>query len=155
MIICRACGAQNAVNSVFCEECGHNLLEQLDNPAGPAEPPEAEKAHSRPKLVRVIILNNGRTIDMPYGHDILIGRRDAPRGIVPEVDLANEGGFEAGVSRRHAQIGYQEEQALIQDLASTNGTLLNRKLLTPYLPEPLQHGDEVTLGSCTLRVEFR
>jgi pSer/pThr/pTyr-binding forkhead associated (FHA) protein len=160
MIICRSCGTQNLVNMVFCDECGQNLLEQ-SNSTPPARSEEQEQASPNsllrplPRMIRVIILNSRRVIDIPYGRDALIGRRDAPRGIIPDVDLSNEGGFEAGVSRRHAQVCYQEDQAFVQDLASTNGTLLNQKSLSPYLAQPLHHGDEIKLGSFVLRVEFR
>ena len=161
MMICRTCGTRNAVNAAFCEECGNNLWEHQSGPAASPRSAEPEStapnpsSRPLPRLIRVVILNSGRVIDIPYGRDILIGRRDTARGIIPDVDLSSEGGFEAGVSRRHAQIGYQGEKAFVQDLGSTNGALLNHKPLTPFLSEPLQHGDEIKLGSCVLRIEFR
>lgn len=156
MIVCRSCQAQNVLNAVFCEECGQNLLEQQDNSSSPrADERKNRSQRPWPKLIRLIMLNSGRAIDLSFGHEAVIGRRDTPQGSAPDIDLSPEGGFEAGVSRRHAQISYQEGQALVQDLASTNGTSLNQKPLTPYLAQSLQHGDEIKLGSLVLRVEFR
>jgi pSer/pThr/pTyr-binding forkhead associated (FHA) protein len=157
MIICRYCKAKNAANTVFCEECGNDLLQYQSGSMTPphADGQEETASDHLPRIIRVIILKSGRAIDIPYGHDILIGRGDAAQGIAPDIDLSNEGGFEAGISRRHAQICYQGEQVLIQDLASTNGVLLNQKPLTPYLAQPLQQGDEIKLGTLVLRIEFR
>ncbi|MEE8305763.1 MAG: FHA domain-containing protein [Gammaproteobacteria bacterium] len=39
-------------------------------------------------------------------------------------------------------------------MGSANGTFLNGQRLTPYLPHPLQQGDEVQLGKLQLSVEF-
>lgn len=55
-----------------------------------------------------------------------------------------------GVSRHHAQIRIEGGQATIQDLGSTNGTLLNGKRLGED-PEPLRDGAVVTIS----RIEIR
>jgi pSer/pThr/pTyr-binding forkhead associated (FHA) protein len=55
------------------------------------------------------------------------------------------------VSRRHALISIDSDVARLEDLESTNGTLLNRAPLE--LPVALQDGDVVQVGS--LRLTFR
>lgn len=82
------------------------------------------------------------------GH-ALIGRRDRPRSIYPDLDLS----WDDAVSRRHAELSYRDGQYWICDLQSSNGTMLNRLELTPGRRFPLASGDELSLGAATrLRV---
>jgi pSer/pThr/pTyr-binding forkhead associated (FHA) protein len=53
------------------------------------------------------------------------------------------------ISRRHAVIQFDGKAARIQDLASTNGTMLNDNLLTPE-PKRLQDGDVITISPVTI-----
>jgi pSer/pThr/pTyr-binding forkhead associated (FHA) protein len=54
------------------------------------------------------------------------------------------------ISRRHCQFIQSEDQVLIQDLESHNGTFVNGRRIT--LPTPLRDGDEVSLGALSFRV---
>jgi DNA-binding winged helix-turn-helix (wHTH) protein len=56
----------------------------------------------------------------------------------------------AGVSRHHARIQVNGRQALIGDLASKNGTYVNRRRIEA--PTPLEHLDEIGLGTAVLTV---
>lgn len=56
----------------------------------------------------------------------------------------------AGVSRHHARIQVTGRQALIGDLASKNGTYVNRRRIGE--PTPLEHLDEIALGTAVLTV---
>jgi uncharacterized protein YgiM (DUF1202 family) len=51
-----------------------------------------------------------------------------------------------GVSRQHALVWSHEGQAYIQDQGSTNGTLVNGRLLTPTTPAMLHPGDSIRIG---------
>src|SRR5687768_11051997 len=42
-----------------------------------------------------------------------------------EIDLSPQGGYQAGVSRKHAIIRRRDDALYIQDLKSTNGTRIN------------------------------
>ena len=68
------------------------------------------------------------------GTDLLLGRGDA-------VDIKLEDPF---ASSRHARIVRQGDLAVIEDLGSTNGTLLNGEPLRG--PQPLHPGDRVRIG---------
>ena len=59
-----------------------------------------------------------------------------------------------GVSRRHASIRLDSgaKSALLQDLGSTNGTVVNGSPVVT--PTPLNDGDLVTLGSVDVRVRL-
>ncbi len=54
------------------------------------------------------------------------------------------------VSTRHAQMAYHHGQWWLQDLSSTNGTILNRTMVTT--PTVVTSGDEIQCGSARLYV---
>jgi len=94
-------------------------------------------------------------VDLPLTKEVIIGRLDPASDCFPEIDLTSDGGLKKGVSRRHAKITRRGNEVFIEDLGSMNGTFLNRKKLTPYLPQVLKNGDELQLGRLILRVGFR
>jgi DNA-binding winged helix-turn-helix (wHTH) protein len=55
----------------------------------------------------------------------------------------------SGVSRRHARIRVADDQALLEDLGSRNGTLLREANVTA--PTSLEDGDVIRVGSVTLK----
>ncbi len=99
------------------------------------------------------VLNSSRRLDLPLSTPLLIGRQDAARGHYPEIDLNHDGGFDSGVSRRHARISLAEGATYIEDLDSANGSFINDQRLEPRTSYRLQPGDELRLGSLILRVE--
>lgn len=54
------------------------------------------------------------------------------------------------VSSRHARFSYHDSQWWVEDLRSTNGTLLNKEPVTT--PTVIISGDEVTCGSALIRI---
>ena len=54
-----------------------------------------------------------------------------------------------GVSRHHARITVTGGEAVLEDLGSKNGTLLNRQRMS--VPQGLTHGDEILVGGALLR----
>jgi pSer/pThr/pTyr-binding forkhead associated (FHA) protein len=99
------------------------------------------------------VINSGRRIDLPLSGPILIGRQDAARGHFPELDLNHDGGYDSGVSRRHARLSVEENVTYIEDLDSANGSFINDMRLQPHTAYRLQVGDELRLGSLILRIE--
>ncbi len=59
-----------------------------------------------------------------------------------------------GISRRHCRIYYERDKQafVIEDLKSTNGTLLNGKPLTGT--KPLEAGDRIFLGACVVKFTY-
>jgi len=84
-----------------------------------------------------------------------------PGGVVPFGDTALVIGrskdcdvplADGNVSRRHAEIGRSADGFMLRDLDSTNGTTVNgRRVKSATVGE----GDEITLGTSTLRIELR
>ena len=61
----------------------------------------------------------------------------------------------SAVSRRHAVVRWDGEEATITDLGSTNGTILNGEQLAPHRPYALQAGDRLELAGAGGRLEVR
>jgi pSer/pThr/pTyr-binding forkhead associated (FHA) protein len=90
---------------------------------------------------------------LPAAAQAVVGRADAVSNFYPEVDLTVHGALEHGVGRRHARIFVQNGQLMVEDLDSTNGTLLNNQKLAARQPQPLRDGDQLQLGR--LRMQFQ
>ena len=83
---------------------------------------------------------------------IRLGRVDPKEGVYPEVDLTDA--KKDGVSREHACIFRRGHAVEVEDLGSTNGTLLNGSRLAPYQPASLNDGDQLQLGNLLVEVSF-
>ena len=95
----------------------------------------------------LVIQATKTSLPLPTGKDeILIGRQDPTSGVFPDIDLSGHGAESAGVSRRHARLVIQSGQVFIEDLNSTNFTLVNKNRLLPGQHCLLQFGDEVRFG---------
>jgi hypothetical protein len=107
-----------------------------------------------PAMRAKLIIQRGGKIgkEFPLTNDeSMIGRWDADGGIFPDVDL-DQDDPEAKVSRRHARIQFLNNQFLIEDLGSTNGTFINRgPRLLPGNKQPLKNGDEIIVGKTFLK----
>ena len=56
------------------------------------------------------------------------------------------------VSRWHAHLAYEDNEFLISDMGSSNGTFLNGKRVEGATR--IAHGDEITLGRVNIRVSY-
>jgi pSer/pThr/pTyr-binding forkhead associated (FHA) protein len=171
MQTCRHCHAQQLDGVLFCAECGASLFENsarrestvsLGQPLPGGSQPLQSSAVAIPPappavaqlLISLVVLNSGRRMTLDGGDELLVGRKDNARGIFPDVDLGLDGGYDAGVSRRHAIITPRESGWMIEDLGSANGTFVNGKQVPSNTPVPLRSGDELKFGTLLLRVEL-
>lgn len=104
------------------------------------------------RSVRLFIASSRRMVTLPMTHEVRIGRTDPKRNIYPDLDLTADGGLDAGVSRMHAALQFQDGEVVIVDLGSSNGTRVNGVELLPNRPQPLHDGDELELGALQIRV---
>ena len=140
MNICPGCEAEMDHGLELCENCaGEGVEEAIDKAAeGPAESgTESETA--------CLELEDGQRFEIDRD-EVLLGRSDPIDQIEPDVDLSFCGGFEQGVSRRHAIITVDANGYVLEDLGSTNGTVVNREKLSPGMPVNLVEGDVIHLG---------
>ncbi len=91
-------------------------------------------------MAKIVLSLDGRIIDQRFLSDepIVIGRDAACDLVVPS----------AAVSQRHASISAVVNDHFIEDLGSTNGTVVNGRPVTRHL---LQNGDVVFLGDYRLK----
>ncbi|MFI5746817.1 FHA domain-containing protein [Streptomyces sp. NPDC051644] len=85
------------------------------------------------------------------GNQITIGRRRHSTGESPDIDLSVPP-EDPGVSHQHAVLVQQPDGSwAVVDQNSTNGTTLNgaEDPIQPYVPVPLQDGDQVHVGAWT------
>lgn len=108
----------------------------------------------QPSIRAKLVIQRGGKIGKEFpiaSTESMIGRWDADGGIFPDVDL-DQDDPEAKVSRRHARIQFFNNQYLIEDLGSTNGTFINRgPRLLPGIKQPLNNGDEIIVGKTFLK----
>ena len=86
---------------------------------------------------------------------IVLGRVHPQNPQRPDVDLGPYQGLDMGVSTRHAALTRQQnDQLMIEDLASRNGTYLNGERLRPHTRYLVHSGDHVRMGNLCLQVYF-
>jgi hypothetical protein len=166
---CVHCSAQQLDGTIFCTECGASLIASasrretttaLNHAASgglpvvaESGPLSAEMLRAASRAISLVVINSGRRINLDAGDNLLVGRKDNQRGIYPDVDLGLDGGYDAGVSRRHAIIATHSEGFTLEDLDSANGTFVNGRRLPPEAPAPIRNGDELKFGTLILRFE--
>jgi pSer/pThr/pTyr-binding forkhead associated (FHA) protein len=170
MQICWNCSAQQIDGAIFCSECGASLLDNsprretttslgqrpgsnplpVEQAAQPpsAQPPSATQGFS------LLVAETGQRLWLEAERDLLVGRTDESRGIFPQLDLTTIGGYDAGVSRRHAMLSFYNGTCMVEDLDSANGTFLNDRRLPANQPTRVAHGDELKFATLLLRVEI-
>ncbi|HKQ74162.1 MAG TPA: FHA domain-containing protein [Blastocatellia bacterium] len=115
---------------------------------------EVMSDEKKPPAGARLIIQRGGKIGKEFlitATESMIGRWDADGGIFPDIDL-DQDDPEAKVSRRHARIQFMNNQYLIEDLGSTNGTFINRgPRLLPGAKQPLNNGDEIIVGKTFLK----
>jgi diguanylate cyclase (GGDEF)-like protein len=69
----------------------------------------------------------------------------------PKIELTLQ---DEGISRRHCRIAFNAEKSafFIEDLGSTNGTLLNGKRV--QAPKKLEAGDRIYVGACVVKFTY-
>jgi hypothetical protein len=89
------------------------------------------------------------TITLPDGRRVVLDQDTLTLGRLPECELAVA---DPNVSRRHAEVRRGPDSTwLVVDLGSTNGTKVNGVRINGQ--RQLEDGDEVTVGSTTVRFE--
>ena len=149
-VFCGFCGQRIVATDLFCAFCG-------------AKQPIAQQGvHSEiygrgAQTARLVIEGTSELQSPVFSLDkseILIGRRDPMSNIFPEVDLSKYDP-QTKISRRHARIWREGHTFLLEDLGSSNGTVLvpivhDQFRLAPRQPHPLTNGDKIRVGDTTL-----
>lgn len=87
-----------------------------------------------------------------FEKELVFGRKGEEPPEDALLDLSELGGYQAGISRRHAMIRKREGGYEIIDLASTNGSWLNDERLVPNKPVQLANGSQLRFGRLNVLV---
>jgi pSer/pThr/pTyr-binding forkhead associated (FHA) protein len=140
MISCPICGTENAGSEEWCVECGWLLAQPAPGATKDTETPIEDIIRFRPFINlpergRVALRKARTVIGREFG-DILL----------PD-DL--------NVSRIHLALIAEGGGLYVEDLRSSNGTLLNGVKIPPGRRYLLSDGDVVTAGDSALKLEFK
>lgn len=152
---CKKCGHNNPKSSVYCSRCGE-VLDKEDScreetttglPVLEADvedeteiAQDLEPTEPLEKGSAILVIKRGPDAGMRFTikrDDIVIGRH-------PESDIFLD---DITVSRRHAVIKRRENEFIIEDTGSLNGTYLNRERIES---SHLRNGDEIQIGKYRL-----
>lgn len=149
-VFCGFCGQRIVATDMFCAFCG-------------AKQPIAQQGvhaeiYTQAAWTAKLVIEGTSELTAPafslQKDDNLLGRRDPMSNIFPEVDLSKYDP-QTKISRRHARIWREGNNFLVEDLGSSNGTILSRSTaetfrLAPKQPQVLSAGDRIRLGDATL-----
>jgi len=168
MIKCTNCGEANREGILFCDTCGYSLTDKTTGDAtiptmklGSGEDDSTAKATWGAARFRqgASIIIHVRDADEPLtvapSERLIFGRSDTNSTVTPDVDFAEYGAVEKGVSRQHAALEVNEDTLMLLDVGSSNGTYLNGQRLLPNQPRVLRDGDEVRLGKLVAHIYFK
>jgi hypothetical protein len=170
-MFCPICKRKNNINATICFFCGTSLKNEVTNhsintgfvymdmnPAtftGVAEHQYVNSLAIPDRGISLYLINNSQPITTREDREFIMGRELTDLEKRGGVDLDSFGGYENGVSKRHAMIRRTENQYEIIDLKSTNGTFLNNKCISPNTPYSLTSGSRICLGVLTLYAVFK
>ncbi len=171
MIICPNCRHDEIAGSLFCSECGaqlittghlttHNIRRKVSEPASSAKGPGPVTAASAAAaegetLISLNMLDSGEILSLSGRMEYTLGRVSEGQPILPDVDLTAFEAYAQGVSRLHASIKIINESVVIMDLGSSNGTRINGQKIVPHIEYPINHGDVIALGRLKIQALMR
>ncbi|MGC8627468.1 MAG: FHA domain-containing protein [Acidimicrobiales bacterium] len=107
-----------------------------------AEAPRAGKSRNLPQRLAVVGPDRSAATSFPLAQQMTIGRSDGCTVPLPKDNF---------VSHVHARVFFQDNEYWVEDLGSTNGTLVNGKKVTT--PVPLRRGDRLQVGRTVLELQ--
>jgi hypothetical protein len=169
MIICPNCSHEELVGAFFCSECGAQLVFPDGVPDKPIHPTPAVIQDYRVKksgrsgksvslkfktdeFIALNLLECDEIIPIRGKREVTLGRSSEGQPIIPDIDFAPYHGYEAGVSRLHVSIQINEQEIIVTDLGSANGTRINDQKISSHSSHPIKHGDILTLGKFRIQI---
>ena len=163
MVICPNCQHKEISGAIFCSKCGAQLVDMnvATHKINTAERRASEGItgglkSSPPSTLQswlsLHIVENGQILPLADRTEFTLGRMAEGQPIVPDVDLSPYNAYANGVSRLHSAIKLVNNQVVIVDLGSSNGTYLNGTRLSPYVEMPVRDGDIAYLGKLKIQL---
>lgn len=164
MIICPNCLHKEVIGAMFCSECGAQLVfpkghttssistsTELKAKENDVKEPPARTIYPD-AFMSLNIISTGDVLPIASKNEITLGRVSEGQPMIPDIDLTPYKAYESGVSRLHASLRLMDEQVMVTDLGSANGTRINGKQISSHIPHPVKHGDILTLGKFKIQV---
>jgi len=164
MILCPNCRQKEIPGTVFCSNCGTQLIlddNNVTNEIHLAETkiktkqtsPLNQKPHVQDNSwVSLHMIESGQIISLADRDEFIIGRTSEGQPIMPDVDLTDFNAYSNGISRLHCVIKKANSKAYAMDLGSSNGTYLNGVRLAVHGETPINNGDVLSLGKLRIQV---
>lgn len=168
MLRCANCQSKNPSGSVFCLECGAQLITaelttqnirtdqvratvaaDFSSAGTPASYLDVDAWGS------IHLMDSGQILPLSIRNEYTLGRVSEGQPVMPDIDLTPYNAYANGVSRLHALIRRDGKRIVVMDLGSANGSFVNGKRLTPNVERLLSHGDVVVLGKLKFQVLIR
>lgn len=149
-VFCGFCGQKIVATDMFCAFCG------AKQPL--AQPGVHSQEYTIPQTTARLVVEGTDELNIPSfelgKRENLVGRRDPMSNIFPEVDLSKYDP-QTKVSRKHARIWREGDAYMVEDLGSSNGTIIIQSTnettrLAPHQSRPLSNGDKIQVGDTTL-----
>lgn len=152
-----------ANQSVFCGFCGQRIVatDMFCAFCGAKQPLAQQGVHSeiyqKSAMTARLVIEGTSELSAPVyslqKDESLIGRRDPMSNIFPEVDLSKYDP-QTKISRRHAKIWRDGTAFMLEDLGSSNGTVIDGSTanlkLPAHQPYKLVNGDRIKVGDTKL-----
>jgi CheY-like chemotaxis protein len=107
-----------------------------------------------PWVIELRVIGTPHIIRVPVKDMLVIGRKDAARGLIPDIDLGPYEAQQRGVSRKHARMIMRDNRLTLEDLGSANGTYVNGQMLDILRPQRIRAGDHIKLGTLSMQVHL-
>jgi hypothetical protein len=162
MIICSNCKNQEPTGALFCSECGMQLIktqvtttQEIEMESGKMRADSVSgQSLSQPgdNWISLHLVDSGQIISISDRTEFSLGRISDRQPIMPDIDLTPYQAFDHGVSRLHAVIRRLDNQIVVMDLGSSNGSYLNGVRLIANVESPLAQGDLLALGKLKIQI---
>jgi hypothetical protein len=166
MIICPNCKHDNMAGTLFCSECGAQLVAKdslITQHISTGQMDEAALNNSVPRSFPTAtggadawgslhLLDTGQVMPLSDRNEFTLGRISEGQPIMPDLDLSPYQAYANGVSRLHAVIKRVGQSVMIMDLGSANGTYVNGRRLTANVEQIVNHGDVIAFGKLKTQV---
>lgn len=150
-VFCGFCGQRIVATDLFCAFCG--AKQPIAQQGVHSEIYSSASASTAKLLIEGTSELTAPAFTLQKDEN-LVGRRDPMSNIFPEVDLSKYDP-QTKISRRHARIWRDGQTFLLEDLGSSNGTVLTSSVkdsfrLVPHKPQALGNGDKIRIGDTVL-----
>lgn len=165
---CPVCKNKNDRDAIFCKACGAILENVWDSAVTTVNTDGLEKSSMKiaESLVEDALIPKGgialyaagasKPIYLFFEKELIMGRKNENAPLDASLlDLTELGGYQMGLSRRHALIRRTGDGFEVVDLASTNGSWLNDQRMVPNKAYPLASGAQLRFGRMRLLIIYR